>query len=447
MGAAVNNAVGGFQAMTQDLLTVLNDIPFSIPPYFALIGRAVVTLEGVALQGDPDYGIITEAYPFVARKLLREDRPEIQRALTEVLYARGGGGDGSSGNMFNSNRLAALVNSAMGVAARNSEGTFIDLDAVPDDAAGPEEVVKYLLSGDGAATSLWKLLEPELESGTDLLLRQSLRKTAATAFASLPQPPRFFGAPLGPAPQDIPAPLLLPRDLRSAISSISSADSSASSSSSSSTTSPVLASENDNNAAGAASAASAASTSAAVLSSVAGNARVVVTTAAELVETLAPPLTREEELLALQLTDVVSGLLGEDVAMVARGEVLTRPDAASRVVASVLDAVEPGTTTTTTAASTASESTASPLASSSAVRSALQLLRNFLPAGQPLSAATAATDGHGHDGMGAESMKLQEAQATLNSLTDEEKARGGEILRRTADRLVLKLEARLAALQ
>ena len=97
--------------------------------------------------------------------------------------------------------------------------------------------------------------------------------------------------------------------------------------------------------------------------------------------------------------------------------------------------------------STASESTASPLASSSAVRSALQLLRNFLPAGQPLSAATAATDGHGHDGMGAESMKLQEAQATLNSLTDEEKARGGEILRRTADRLVLKLEARLAALQ
>ena len=140
VGAAVGNAVGGFQAMTQDLLTVLNDIPFSIPPYFALIGRAVVTLEGVALQGDPDYGIITEAYPFVARKLLREDRPEIQRALTEVLYAGSGSSSESSNNAFNANRLAALVNSAMGVAARNSEGTFIDLDAVPDDAATPEEV-------------------------------------------------------------------------------------------------------------------------------------------------------------------------------------------------------------------------------------------------------------------------------------------------------------------
>ena len=60
--------------MTQDALTVLNDIPFSIPAYFALLARAIVTLEGIALTGDPNYGIIMEAYPFVARKLLREDR-------------------------------------------------------------------------------------------------------------------------------------------------------------------------------------------------------------------------------------------------------------------------------------------------------------------------------------------------------------------------------------
>ena len=46
-------AVGGFQAMTQDALTVLNDIPFSIPAYFAILGRAIITLEGVALTGNP----------------------------------------------------------------------------------------------------------------------------------------------------------------------------------------------------------------------------------------------------------------------------------------------------------------------------------------------------------------------------------------------------------
>ena len=81
--------------MTSDAITVLNDIPFSIPPYFALLGRAIVTLEGIALTGDPSYGIIMEAYPFVARKLLSEDRPEIQRALQQVLYSTGqSNGDG-----------------------------------------------------------------------------------------------------------------------------------------------------------------------------------------------------------------------------------------------------------------------------------------------------------------------------------------------------------------
>lgn len=62
MDGSAGGSVGGFQQMTQDALTVLNDIPFSIPPYFALIARAVVTLEGVALIGDPNYGMIMAAY-------------------------------------------------------------------------------------------------------------------------------------------------------------------------------------------------------------------------------------------------------------------------------------------------------------------------------------------------------------------------------------------------
>ena len=84
MDGSVESTVGGFQAMTNDMLTVLNDIPFSIPPYFALLARAIVTLEGLALSVDPDYGLIIEAYPFVARKLLSSDRPELQQALQEV---------------------------------------------------------------------------------------------------------------------------------------------------------------------------------------------------------------------------------------------------------------------------------------------------------------------------------------------------------------------------
>merc|ERR1719502_2450453 len=96
MDGSMDSTVGGFQAMTNDMLTVLNDIPFSIPPYFALLARAVVTLEGLARAVDPDYGLIIEAYPFVARKLLSSDRPELQQALQEVLYA-GSTADGARG--------------------------------------------------------------------------------------------------------------------------------------------------------------------------------------------------------------------------------------------------------------------------------------------------------------------------------------------------------------
>merc|ERR1712003_164248 len=104
----MQSKVGGFQAMTQDALTVLNDVPFSIPPYFAILGRAIVTLEGIALTGDPDYGIILEAYPFIARRLLKEGRPEVQQALQEVLFSA----DDSEGLQIQ--RLLALLNNSQG---------------------------------------------------------------------------------------------------------------------------------------------------------------------------------------------------------------------------------------------------------------------------------------------------------------------------------------------
>jgi predicted unusual protein kinase regulating ubiquinone biosynthesis (AarF/ABC1/UbiB family) len=40
---SMQSQVGGFQAMTQDALTVLNDIPFSIPPVSAIIQLCYVT--------------------------------------------------------------------------------------------------------------------------------------------------------------------------------------------------------------------------------------------------------------------------------------------------------------------------------------------------------------------------------------------------------------------
>ena len=93
---------------------------------------AHITLEGIALGADPNYGIIMEAYPFVARKLLRDDRPGMQQALQEVLYSRNGGDSGDSTRM-DARRLSVLLNSALGIVAK--QGAFVDLDALPEDAA------------------------------------------------------------------------------------------------------------------------------------------------------------------------------------------------------------------------------------------------------------------------------------------------------------------------
>ena len=52
-----------------------------IPPYFALIIRAISVLEGIALTGDPDFAIVDEAYPYVAKRLLTDKHPRLQAAL------------------------------------------------------------------------------------------------------------------------------------------------------------------------------------------------------------------------------------------------------------------------------------------------------------------------------------------------------------------------------
>jgi len=159
MDGSVDGAVGGFQAMTNDMLTVLNDIPFSIPAYFALLARAVVTLEGLALSADPSYGLVIEAYPFVARKLLASDRPELQQALQQVLYSgTSPGGEGMRG-VITPTRLAGLLNSAAGIVAKQEGQAFVDLDAVPEDGVSAAEALSYVLSP--GAASLRTLLAAE----------------------------------------------------------------------------------------------------------------------------------------------------------------------------------------------------------------------------------------------------------------------------------------------
>jgi predicted unusual protein kinase regulating ubiquinone biosynthesis (AarF/ABC1/UbiB family) len=53
--------------LVADLAQTTFDYPLRIPPYFALIIRAIGVLEGITLVGDPEFAIVDEAYPYIAQ--------------------------------------------------------------------------------------------------------------------------------------------------------------------------------------------------------------------------------------------------------------------------------------------------------------------------------------------------------------------------------------------
>jgi len=59
-----------FNDLAADLAEITFTFPFRIPPYFALVIRAIGVLEGIALVGDPGFAIVDEAYPYISRRLL-----------------------------------------------------------------------------------------------------------------------------------------------------------------------------------------------------------------------------------------------------------------------------------------------------------------------------------------------------------------------------------------
>lgn len=75
-----------FQELAADLAQITFDYPFRIPPYFALVIRAISVLEGIALVGNPNFAIIDEAYPYIARRLMTDDSPRLKAALRYMVY-------------------------------------------------------------------------------------------------------------------------------------------------------------------------------------------------------------------------------------------------------------------------------------------------------------------------------------------------------------------------
>ena len=88
LGGSLNAEVGNFNLknVTDKFSKLMYSYPFRVPSRFALIIRAVVSQEGLALRLDPNFKILNIAYPYIAKKLLTDNSEEILEILLEVVF-------------------------------------------------------------------------------------------------------------------------------------------------------------------------------------------------------------------------------------------------------------------------------------------------------------------------------------------------------------------------
>ena len=91
LGEAMDESVRNFnfKTITDQFSELMYDYPFRVPAKFALIIRSLVTQEGLALTLNPSFKIVEVSYPYVARRLLTGESPEMRRHLIEVLFKDG----------------------------------------------------------------------------------------------------------------------------------------------------------------------------------------------------------------------------------------------------------------------------------------------------------------------------------------------------------------------
>ena len=116
-----------FKSVTDDMSGVMYKFPFRLPPYYALIIRSLLTLEGIALSVDPNFKILGAAYPYFARRLMEDPDPQLRESLKEMLF---------DNKKFKWDRLEDLLSNA-------AKQTNLDLEKLLD------EVINLLFSPNG----------------------------------------------------------------------------------------------------------------------------------------------------------------------------------------------------------------------------------------------------------------------------------------------------------
>ncbi|XP_057540865.1 uncharacterized protein LOC130818712 isoform X3 [Amaranthus tricolor] len=181
-----------FQELASDLAQITFDYPFRIPPYFALIIRAIGVLEGIALVGNPEFAIVDEAYPYIAQRLLTDESPRLRNALRYTIYGKSGVFDAErfidvmqafetfivaakSGGGENLNGRMAELGILQSEQSNNYAG--FSLNSSPNQQIQTRAALAFLLSDKG--NFFREFLLDEIVKGVDAVTREQLVKITA----------------------------------------------------------------------------------------------------------------------------------------------------------------------------------------------------------------------------------------------------------------------------
>jgi predicted unusual protein kinase regulating ubiquinone biosynthesis (AarF/ABC1/UbiB family) len=129
LGKAMGESVidFNFKTITDEFSELMYEYPFRVPSKFALIIRSLITQEGLALSLNPNFKIVEVSYPYVSRRLLTGESPQLRRRLLDVLI---------KDSKFQWERLENMI-----AIARSDRG----FDILPTAQLG----LQYLLSEEG----------------------------------------------------------------------------------------------------------------------------------------------------------------------------------------------------------------------------------------------------------------------------------------------------------
>ncbi len=169
-----------FQDATAAFAPLLYEYEFRIPADFAYIVRAIMTLEGVALQLDPDFDIWAVSAPYAARMMLTFDDPSVRQRLMDELLTEEGKLDWER---LESLSALAMRDTGFRLQTEGLAEPALDMLLSPEGASLRQALIAELLSDPDSAADRVDELAPLISSDRSVSGRIILDKLVAFIFS------------------------------------------------------------------------------------------------------------------------------------------------------------------------------------------------------------------------------------------------------------------------